>query len=115
MGLFEISGRHIAHNKMYIHSMAALQGKFYFFESPNVLGTFSIARVPEPHLELATFHTVTPRLISDAPHVVTLSCWNPTRSCFSSAFSTSVATSSASRRSEPIVYGLLQAMVPVIP
>ncbi|CAN6276805.1 unnamed protein product [Urochloa humidicola] len=74
IGLYEIPGSQVPPKKDCITSMAAVQGKFYFFETPDVLQAFSFVQSPEPHLELATcFDAVTPRFTCDAPQTVTLS------------------------------------------
>jgi hypothetical protein len=56
VGTYEIPGIvRAAPKKRYIQDMAAVRGKFYFFESPNVLGVFAVARRgPHPHLETGT-------------------------------------------------------------
>ena len=56
VGTYEIPGIvPAAPKKRYIQDMAAVRGKFYFFESSNVLGVFAVARRgPHPHLETGT-------------------------------------------------------------
>nr|CAB3476147.1 unnamed protein product [Digitaria exilis] len=73
IGLYEIPGLQLAPERRHINNMAAVKGKFYFLESPNVMGVFSFAQSPEPHLELSTFTATMPRFICDDPHVATLS------------------------------------------
>nr|CAB3472107.1 unnamed protein product [Digitaria exilis] len=73
IGLYEIPGLQLAPERRHINNMAAVKGKFYFLESPNVMGVFSFDHSPEPHLELSTFAATMPRFICDDPHVATLS------------------------------------------
>ncbi|CAO2208866.1 unnamed protein product [Urochloa humidicola] len=72
MGLYQVPGKPTTERA--IASMAAVQGVFYFLESPGVVGAFfSDAGDPEPRLELVTFDAPEPTIASDAPQVVTLS------------------------------------------
>ncbi|KAK3160437.1 hypothetical protein QOZ80_1BG0059440 [Eleusine coracana subsp. coracana] len=77
IGLYELPpshpDSHIPPSKVVIGSMAAVQGKFYFLHSNDVLGVFSYACDPEPHLELSTLDAPEPTIVRDAPQVVTMS------------------------------------------
>ncbi|CAL4958444.1 unnamed protein product [Urochloa decumbens] len=83
IGLCQIPGSQTPPKKKYITGMAAVQGKFYFFEAPDVLQVFSFVQSPEPHLELATcFDAITPRFTcDDAPRTATVTLSYLLESC----------------------------------
>ncbi|KAK3163984.1 hypothetical protein QOZ80_1AG0011020 [Eleusine coracana subsp. coracana] len=64
---------HLPPAKRTISGMAAVEGKFYFLHSRDVVGVLSLAdEDPEPRFEMATFHAAMPGFVSESPQRVTV-------------------------------------------
>ncbi|KAK3160450.1 hypothetical protein QOZ80_1BG0059620 [Eleusine coracana subsp. coracana] len=76
VGLYELPATHpdshLPPTKRTINGMAAVEGKFFFHKSRDVVGVFSFAHDPEPHFEMTTFYTPMPNFISDLSENVTM-------------------------------------------
>ncbi|TVU21648.1 hypothetical protein EJB05_31298, partial [Eragrostis curvula] len=74
IGLHELPATHpdshLPPTKITINGMAAVQGKFYFHKSRDVVGVLSFARDPEPHFEMAEFDAPMPSFVSHLPQKV---------------------------------------------
>jgi hypothetical protein len=72
IGLCEIPISDFVPYKMTISCMAAVEGKFYFLDTRDVVGVLSLTHDPEPHFEMTTFDATLPSFVSEAQQKVTL-------------------------------------------